>query len=66
MPRYVSALPGLLGERPGRSHADIVQALDATSREVKERADGTILVHERFNSFFQDSKRVSAGKTYWR
>ena len=47
-PRYISNLPSLQTEWVGRSHADIVRAFGAPTREVSDGADGQILVYESF------------------
>lgn len=58
-PRYVSTQPDLQAEWVLRSHADIVRAFGAPSREVSDGADGEILVYEEFYTSYDPDYTTS-------
>lgn len=55
-PRYVSRQPSMEVEWIGRTHADIVRAFGAPSREVSDGADGLILVYEEMFTTYETDR----------
>ena len=49
-PRYITATPELQSTWIGKTHADIVRAFGAPSRECSDGADGYILIYESFRT----------------
>ncbi len=48
--RYVSATPALQSAWIGKTHADVVRAFGAPTRECSDGADGYILIYESFHT----------------
>ena len=51
-PRLVSATPELQSAWVGKTHADIVRAFGAPTRECSDGADGYILIYESFRTVY--------------
>ena len=62
-PRYVSRQPSMEVEWIGRTHADIVRAFGAPSREVSDGADGVILVYEEMYTTYETDRWGSSMTT---
>ena len=50
--RYVSATPDLQSAWIGKTHADVVRAFGAPTRECSDGADGYILIYESFRTHY--------------
>ena len=50
--RYVSATPDLQSAWIGKTHADVVRAYGAPTRECSDGADGYILIYESFRTHY--------------